>query len=197
MQVHGVVLRVAALALATGCAVPAEGTSPALLVIRSLEGRPGSGAEEGAFSQTFASDVLTGGAAVEDIGRVTFTLALRDPGTIELPSRPTALNAVTLQRYRVRYLRADGRGDPRIDVPYAFDGAMTMTVGPDEATGSLVLVRAQAKLEAPLVELRESQGLGVLSTIAEVTFYGRDLAGHLVAATGHVGINFADWPDGE
>jgi hypothetical protein len=134
---------------------------------------------------------------VEDRGRVTLALALKDPGTVELPARPSPLNTVTVERYRVRYFRSDGRNVPGLDVPHAFDGAMTMAVGADGATGTLVLVRAQAKLEAPLVRLREFQTAVVVSTLAEVTFYGHDQGGHAVSASGFVGINFADWPDPE
>ena len=173
------------------------GTSPALLLISTLEGRPGTASVEGTFSHTFASDVMTAGRVVDDVGRVTLGLALRDPGTIELPSRPSPVNAVALDRYRVRYIRSDGRNLAGVDVPHAFDGALTLRVGPDGATGSLVLVRAQAKLEAPLVGLRDFQGAIVLSTLAEVTFYGRDQAGHAVTASGLVGVNFADWADAE
>jgi hypothetical protein len=173
------------------------GSSPASLVVATLEGQPGAGGPEAAFSHTLASDVFTDDGVVEDRGRVTLALALKDPGTVELPTRPSPLNTVTVERYRVRYFRSDGRNVPGLDVPHAFDGAMTMAVGADGATGTLVLVRAQAKLEAPLVGLRDFQAAVVLSTLAEVTFYGRDQAGHAVSVSGLVGINFADWPDPE
>ena len=48
-----------------------------------------------------------------------------------------------------------------------------------------------AKREAPLRQLRASST--VLSTIADVTFYGRDQAGNDVIATGSLGINFGDF----
>jgi hypothetical protein len=175
----------------------ATGSSPALLTIASLEGRPGDAGTEGAFSHTVQSDVLTRGTVFEDIGRVRLALTLRDAGTMELPTRPSPLNAVTVDRYRVRYWRADGRNVPGVDLPHAFDGAMTMTVGAEEVTGSVVLVRAQAKLEPPLIGLRDFQSGAVVSTLAEVTFFGRDQTGHVATATGFVGINFANWADAE
>jgi hypothetical protein len=37
----------------------------------------------------------------------------------------------------------------------------------------------------------------VLSTIAEVTFYGADQAGRAVQVVGRIGVNFANWSDPE
>jgi hypothetical protein len=58
-----------------------------------------------------------------------------------------------------------------------------------------VLVRVQAKLEAPLAALSGLGGATVISTLAEVTFYGRDQTGREVAVTGTISVNFADWAD--
>ena len=179
----------------TGCtATQRTGMSPVQLVIVSLEGGPGE--NEAAYRHTFQSDVITGGRVFEDGGRVLLGLALKDPGSADLPTRPSTANFVTVYRYRVRYLRADGRAAPGVDVPYGFDGGMTFTVGADGGVGRFVVVRAQSKMEPPLVTLRNSGGALVLSTLAEVTFIGRDQAGHEVSATGLIGVNFADWPDG-
>src|SRR6187401_2410498 len=121
------------------------GTSPVQLVIVSLEG--GQGNDEAAYRHTFESDVLTSGRVLEDGGRVLLALALKDPGTADLPTRPSPANVVTVNRYRVRYLRADGRRDHGVDVPFGFDGGMTFTVGPDGGVGRFVLVRVQTKME--------------------------------------------------
>ena len=56
-------------------------------------------------------------------------------------------------------------------------------------------MRAQAKLEAPLKALRTGGGDILISTIAEITFYGRDQNGNDVSVTGMMSINFADWGD--
>jgi len=170
------------------------GTSPVQLVIVSLEGGPGN--DEAAYRHTFESDVLTSGKVLEDGGRVLLALTLKDPGTADLPTRPSPANFVTVNRYRVRYVRADGRASPGVDVPFGFDGGMTFTVGSDGGVGRFVLVRAQSKMEPPLVALRSSGGAVALSTLAEVTFLGRDQAGHDLSVTGLVGVHFADWPDG-
>ena len=190
----GLLVAMSSLVWAVGCTVTQRaGTSPVLLVIASLEGGPGN--DEAAFRHAFASDVLTKGRVVEDGGRVLLALVLKDPGTADLPTQLSPANIVSITRYRVRFLRADGRDSPGLDVPYAFDGAVTFTVGPDGGVGRFVLVRAQAKLEAPLVTLRDSGGAVALSTLAEVTFYGRDQAGHELSATGLIGVNFADFAD--
>lgn len=181
-------------AVGAGCTqVQLSGDSPAYLIISSLEGA--SGANDTAFNNTLSSDVVTNGAILEDPGRVSFVLALKDPGGAESPTQPSTANFITINRYRVRYVRTDGRNTPGVDVPYPFDGAITLTVDGGGASGTLVLVRVQAKREPPLLALRNLGGAVALSTLAEVTFYGRDQAGHGVSVTGHISVNFADWAD--
>jgi hypothetical protein len=130
-----------------------------------------------------------------DLATVTFRAILKDPNPPALPATPSALNVVTLSRYHVEFMRSDGRNTPGIDVPYAFDGAITATVGPSDTTPeTFELVRSQAKLEAPLRALVNLGGLLEISTIAQVTFYGQDQTGNDVQATATIGVNFADFP---
>jgi hypothetical protein len=82
-----------------------------------------------------------------------------------------------------------------VDVPYGFDGAMTVTVKDTEAVANFNLVRVQSKQEAPLQALTGGGGANAISTIAEITFYGKDQAGRDVSVTGRIGVNFADWGD--
>jgi hypothetical protein len=56
-------------------------------------------------------------------------------------------------------------------------------------------VRVQAKLEAPLRNMRGLGGAIAINTLAQITFYGRDQAGNDVEATGTLQVNFADWAD--
>lgn len=174
-----------------------QGTASSYLIITRLEGA--SGAQPGEFGGTLASDVVTvtnqdtgARTTFEDSGRVAFQLGLKDPGPPGSPATPSPNNAITVDRYRVRYIRSDGRNTPGVDVPYAFDGAFTVTVL-DTATATFSLVRAQAKGEAPLAAL--ANGSVILSTIAEVTFYGRDQTGREVSATGTISVNFGNWGD--
>jgi len=112
------------------------------------------------------------------------------------PNAPTTNNHVTVNRYRVEFRRTDGRNRQGVDVPYAFEGASTFTVTEQATEGFFVLVRPQAKLEAPLMTLRGGDGGGVLiSTLADVTFWGRDQTGTEVSVKGTISVNFADWAD--
>jgi hypothetical protein len=56
-------------------------------------------------------------------------------------------------------------------------------------------VRHAAKLEPPVSTLRNAGGVDFIYAIAEVTFYGRDLAGNDVSATGTIGVAFSDFAD--
>ena len=45
------------------------------------------------------------------------------------------------------------------------------------------------------MSLRNGGGQGFIHTLAEVTFYGRDLSGHEVVASGLISVNFGDFGD--
>jgi hypothetical protein len=125
---------------------------------------------------------------------VQLRLVLRDPGNPASPSAPSLLNQVTIDRYRVQYRRSDGHNVPGVDVPYDFDSAFTMTVpSTGTAEAAFQIVRHAAKEEAPLAALRFSGD--IISTIATVTFYGRDQAGNEVSAFANIGIDFGDFAD--
>lgn len=198
--VWGWVRRLVVLALAalTGPAcgsLTEAGRAASYLIIENLQGAPGAKPSE--MSTTLRSDVLTKGGVFEDPGQVTFRLALKDPGGAASPVTPSSANYITVTHYRVRYLRTDGRNTPGVDVPYPIEGGMTVTVVSGTVSASFVLVRAQAKLEPPLAALVRSGGAIVISTTAEVTFYGHDQAGTPVSATGYITVNFGDWADPE
>jgi hypothetical protein len=173
-----------------------QGTASSFLMVNSLEAA--SGAKPDEFGGDFHSDVVTvdkttGVSTIfADLGQVTFGLGLKDPGPAGSPTTPSPNNFITVDRYRVRYIRSDGRNTPGIDVPYPFDGAFTVTVS-DTASAAFTIVRSQAKAEAPLAALQNN--LLVLSVIAEVTFYGHDQTGREVSATGKIGIHFANHGD--
>ncbi len=81
-------------------------------------------------------------------------------------------------------------------MPYPFDGGVTASVGGTASTTmGFTLVRVQAKEEAPLMALIGGGGAHVISTIAEVTFYGTDQAGRAVSVTGRISVDFDDWGD--
>ena len=102
-----------------------------------------------------------------------------------------------LKRTILEYRRSDGRNTPGVDVPYGFDGGATFTVqGDAPTTFAFDVVRNQAKLEPPLKTLVGAGGSVFVSTIAEITFYGRDQAGNEVQVSGTLQVNFGDWADG-
>lgn len=171
-----------------------QGTGSAYLMIESLKGASGA-SDNPTFTHILESDVLTNGGVFEDEGQVTLSLGAKN---IDAPL--TTNNFVTINRYRVVYKRSDGRNQQGLDVPYAFDGAITFTVGDGQSvTANFSLVRVQAKLEPPLSTLSYPPvgfGGGVsISTLAEVTFFGRDQTGHEMNVTGTISVNFADWAD--
>jgi hypothetical protein len=131
----------------------------------------------------------------EDVGRVTMRLALRDIGPAGSPTQPSTNNFITINRYRVVFRRADGRNQPGVDVPYPFDGAMTFTIGGQPSTAGFLLVRIQAKGEAPLKALETGGDAYSISTLAEITFWGQDQAGNETSITGTLSVNFANWGD--
>jgi len=191
-----------ALAGAVSCGeLNTNGRSASYLVVDALQAS--SGASPGTFGGVLESDVVTnvsttaGGQDVlqptvyEDLGQARLRLALKDVSL----AGPTAANAITVNRYHVDFKRSDGRNTQGIDVPYAFDGAAGGTIGAEGGLLTFVIVRAQAKLEAPLKALRSGGGAMVISTIAEITFYGQDQNGNTVSVTGSISVNFADWGD--
>jgi hypothetical protein len=169
-----------------------EGRAPSYLIVNSVLAASGT---DQTFGNTLNSDVLTKNSIFADAGQATMTLALKDVGPAANPAAPTTNNFITLTRYHVQYHRSDGRNTPGVDVPFAFDGASTATITDSTTTFTFTLVRIQAKLEAPLMNLVGDGGADVISTIADVTFYGTDQAGNDVQAAGSISVNFSDWAD--
>lgn len=167
-----------------------QGQSAAYLVVTTLQAAAGD--EPANFGGSLDSDVSTGGGIFPDFGQVTFGLRLKDPGAPTAPNSPSPNNAITVNRYHVTFIRADGRNTPGVDVPYAFDGAFTVTVA-GEASATFTLVRQQAKNEPPLRAL--ATNALVISTIAEITFYGHDQTGREASVVGRISVNFADFGD--
>lgn len=189
----------------TSCAdLASTGTGPSFLIMESVAGSAGGDA---GFTSSLLSDVetlvdvTTGGVTVKqptifnDLGQATIRAEMKNALSTTAPS---AINSVTLTSYRVRFRRTDGRNTEGVDVPYGFDGATTATIFIGQsATVGFDLVRHQAKLEKPLITLVGGGGLIHISTIAEVTFFGRDQAGNQVSITGSIDVQFADFGDEE
>ncbi len=185
--------------------VARSGRAPVFLVIDSMGAISGgaTGTATG-FLQSDVDRVVTTPApctvtepchtTFSDGGTVTFHLALKDIGSVDNPTSPSSNNQVTITRFRVNYRRADGRNTPGVDVPYGFDGGGTVTVpASGSATLGFELVRHVAKAEAPLVQLINNPT--IITTIAEVTFYGQDLVGNEIQATGNIQVDFGNFAD--
>ncbi|MGE0865597.1 MAG: hypothetical protein AB7P34_16995 [Vicinamibacterales bacterium] len=193
-----------ALVMASCADLARTGSGPAYLIMESVSGSRGGGSSS-VFTSNLQSDVQTivdvtvGGVTVptatifNDLGRATIRAEMKNSISLTTPS---ALNSVTLNRYRVRFRRTDGRNTEGVDVPYGFDGGTTMTIpiGSSAEVG-FDLVRHQSKSEPPLRNLINGGGLRFITVIAEVTFYGADQAGNEVAVSGTIDIQFADFGD--
>jgi hypothetical protein len=181
-----------------------QGRSSVYLVVNTLTAKTG-GDEKAEEGSTLHSDVITNLTTPEpctpktpcptifnDVATAVLRLSPKDIGSVAVPAAPSTNNEVTINRYRVVYRRSDGRNKQGVDVPYAFDGAATGTV-PVGGTLSVgfEIVRHIAKKEAPLVQLIASPT--IISTIAEVTFYGRDQVGNEVSVTGSMTIDFGNF----
>jgi hypothetical protein len=178
--------------LAAGCGDRSSGPSPSKVTITEIK------VAAGGTSPTFASgplnsDIVTKGSIVDDLAEVTMGLQLKDPGVPGNESKPSAINAVTFTRYHIEYRRADGRNTPGVDVPYPFDSAQTFTVTDDGISTVVEVVRHIAKAEAPLAALASDPN--VITTIATITFYGKDQAGNNVKVSADLQVNFANFAD--
>jgi hypothetical protein len=178
------VLSLTALSAACGD-LTRQGTASSYLIITSLQASAGA---NGSPSSTLQSDVRSDdGTIFSDSGVVELRLAMKDATSA---TAPTTANFITINRYRVRFTRADGRNTPGVDVPYGFDGAVTATVS-GTATIPFELVRHIAKMEAPLEALARNPV--IISTIAEITFYGNDQTGREVSVTGQLLVSFGNF----
>jgi hypothetical protein len=182
-----------------------QGRAPVIVVIDSLQAA--SGAEPGNMGGFLLSDVQTlvdqniGGQTVRvptifnDVAQVTMRLIPKDAGNGAVNLNPTPWNAVTINRYHITFVRADGRNTPGVDVPFAVDGAVTATLSTSPTVVPFEIVRHQQKLEQPLRALASFGGRIFISTIAEITFYGVDTMGNEVQAKGTINVSFGDYAD--
>ena len=191
-RVSGVLMLLTLTLGAASCGdVSRQGTGSSFMILNQLEAARGD--EPNRFINTLNSDVITivddSPSIFNDLGRARLSLAMKD-ATITSPS---SANFITLNRYHVKYVRADGRNTPGVDVPYPFDGGVTATIGDSEAVVIFEIVRHIAKVEAPLGAL--ARNLVIISTVAEITFYGTDQTGREVSVTGKMLIDFGNFAD--
>jgi hypothetical protein len=134
---------------------------------------------------------------VRDLAPVTLAVRSKNP---RITTVPQVAMAVFVERYEISYYRSDGRGVEGVDVPYRISGNLSTAVDVGTGSGqnvtvSLEVVRLQAKLEPPLLNLRGGGQAQVLSCFAQITIHGKTVAGEAVESTGTLQINFADYAD--
>ena len=191
----------AAIAVLVGSAscgnVREQGKGPATVVIDLVEAA--SGAEPGNMGGFLLSDVQTivdGNPVIfNDVAQATMRIISKDAGNGQNALAPTAWNSVTINRYRITFIRSDGRNTPGVDVPFPVDGAVTVTLSGTPTVVPFEIVRHQQKLEQPLRSLASFGGRLFISTIAQITFYGTDQVGNAAVATGTINVSFSDYAD--
>jgi len=174
-------------------AVENETDSSSILVVESIMGQDMED-NEANFLQ---SDVLYQDPTTDvetiyaDTAVATLRTRLLNPLSVTGPSQ---YNDIMLDRYVVTYFRSDGNNTEGVDVPYSFEGQMSVNIPVDSEVGvSFVIVREVAKLELPLVNLQAARDVGVLQVHAKVEFFGHDMANKNVKATGYLDIFFANY----
>jgi hypothetical protein len=205
---RSVIAGVAAMGLLAGlvsCGDVRQDRSAVIVIVDGLQAA--SGAEPGNMGGFLLSDVQTlveqqvDGEAVmvpvifNDVAQATMRLIAKDVGNGQNALAPTPWNAVTINRYRVTYTRADGRNTPGVDVPFPVDGAVTVTLSQTPSVVPFEIVRHQQKLEQPLRSLANFGGRMFISTLAEITFYGADQIGNDVQVKGTISVSFSDYAD--
>jgi len=191
MILKGIAGLAAALLLVSCNALVMDSQSASMLIIDGLTGTD----LEGDAADYLQSDVLhqdpeTGAQTIfADIATVTFRAELLDPNS---SMGPSGYNDIQVTRYVVTYSQPNGNRVEGRDVPYSFEGSMSATVlVGNQRQVSFVIVREVAKIEPPLEALRD--GSDVLQVIANVDFYGKDMAGKSVKASGKLTIFFANY----
>lgn len=172
-----------------------ETESASLLVVQSITGTD----IDGNIANYLQSDVQriddqTGQSYITaDVARATLKVSLLDPSSTTQSSQ---YNSVAINRYVVSYSRSDGLNTPGVDIPYSFEGSLSILIDVgSNAIISFIVVREVAKLEPPLINLHEGGEEGVLQVTAKVEFYGQDMANNKVKATGYLNIFFANYTD--
>jgi hypothetical protein len=185
----------AALLFLSACnALEKESDAMSQLIVETMTGTTMEGAEAGFLqSDVLFQDPETGAATIfADPAVALFNVRQLDPKPLLGPS-PFA--DVTVTRYTVSYARADGKNIPGIDVPFGFEGSVTIRVQPGALTPlSFIVVRETAKQEPPLLNiLQAGTRAEALAVTARVDFYGHDGSNKMVKATGYLPIYFANY----
>ena len=144
-------------------------------------------------SDVLLTDATTGISTItDDVAKASLAASMLAPNP---PAGTSQYNDIQLDKIVVSYTRTDGRNTEGVDVPYTFEQNVSQIIHiGQQATISFIIVRATAKQEPPLLGLRAGATRGeVIYTNAKIVFYGHDLAGKTVTATGYLPVEFADF----
>ena len=189
----------------TGC-VPdwaRENETGILMEVAGITGAPGvPGIEDGDILHSDVTPVFNDDAVV------LVNVYRKNPSV----SETSALEHVRLESYQVRFFRTDGHSVEGVDVPHRITGALNSVrfhtpteTGELEAEVVVTVVRHQAKLEPPLINLVGFlisnttgtpllSGQGIITAVAEITIYARQITtGEPLSATGRFQVTFANF----
>ena len=161
-----------------------NGASPVVLLMTSINnGNP------------LDSDVvISTGFVCPDLVPLRLENHFKNPGLTSSGFR----HDFTVERYEVHYFRSDGRGVEGVDVPYAISGNVSKEIIEESADNlSIEVVRRQAKLEPPLLNLRTGGAL-IITMFAEITVHARTTTGDATnSVSGRLQIDFANFGDSD
>ncbi len=172
-----------------------ESQSASLLVVESITGTDFRGnAADYLQSDVVMTDSITGAQSWQaDSATASLSASTLDPNPLFGTSQ---YNDIQVTRYVVTYFRSDGKNIQGRDVPYSFEGGLSVLINVGRSVNvGFVIVREVAKQETPLLNLYQSYPGDVLNVTARVDFYGHDLANKAVKATGYLPIYFANYAD--
>ncbi len=179
--------------------------SASLLTVSNVLGQPGSeGEDDGTPMLSDTCDNANTApqdpefcSVFNDNAAVTFQNDFLQVGSgIGIP--PSFLNDILVTQYRIDYSRPNNRNTPGVDVPFGIDGVMNVRVPVGGVSlGTILVVRHTAKREPPLAELDNGPSEVVLTAFAQMKFFGADISGHTVSATGFLEIHFANYGEAQ
>lgn len=137
--------------------------------------------------------VISTGGVCPDIVSLRVENHFKNPGVTSTGFR----HDFTIERYEVRYYRSDGRNVEGVDVPYTITGNVAQEVIEESAAKLfLEVVRRQAKLEPPLLNLVPGGGAIIFTAFAEITLHARTTTGQVLnPVSARLQIDFTNFID--
>lgn len=168
-----------------------EHASSSILLVTRINGYTATGDSADFLESDVLETATLPATVVSDI--ITATLEARLKASETVGPGPSYQNRIVLHSYDVTYTYVDSSAGVS-GTPAGFSGELSVALDIDSYVDvSFVIVRAQAKNELPLSNITTGD---LLQVVATITFYGDDIAGNPVQATGYLTIYFSDYADG-